>query len=113
MPRNYYWLLPSIFGATFPSESLLNFNEEIPVGLYSSSSGSTDSLITKVAAYRQTKPINSKSCIQAKKEYTSRYLQGNLKQKKEKGLCLSIAWCILNSTQLHTTFHRTIKKKEE
>jgi len=57
------WMLPSIFGATFPSESLLNFNEVIPGGLYSSSSGSTDSLITKVAAYRQTKSINIKSCI--------------------------------------------------
>lgn len=38
--------VPSIFGATFPSDSLLNFNEVIPGGLYSSSSGSTDSLIT-------------------------------------------------------------------
>jgi len=45
-------LVPSIFGATVPRDSLLNFNEEIPGGLYSSNSGSTDSLITIVAAYK-------------------------------------------------------------
>lgn len=48
--RQLYRSIPSIFGATFPRDSLLNFNEEIPVGLYSSNSGSTDSLITNVAA---------------------------------------------------------------
>lgn len=43
-------IIPSILGATFPRESLLNFSEVIPGGLYSSKSGSTDSLMTIVAA---------------------------------------------------------------
>jgi hypothetical protein len=48
--KHNFLIIPSIFGATFPNDSLLNFNEVIPGGLYSSSRGSTDSLITSVAA---------------------------------------------------------------
>jgi len=44
---------PSIFGGTVPRESLLNFSEDIPGGRYSSSSGSTESLMTMVAACNQ------------------------------------------------------------
>lgn len=43
-------LLPSILGGTCPRNSLLNFIEDIPGGLYSSSSGPIDSLITSDAA---------------------------------------------------------------
>jgi len=41
---------PSIFDGTVPRESLLNFSEDIPGGRYSSSSGSTESLMTMVVA---------------------------------------------------------------
>lgn len=42
--------IPSILGATVPRDSLLNFNDVIPGGLYSSNSGSTESFITSSAA---------------------------------------------------------------
>jgi len=44
---------PSIFDGTVPRESLLNFSEDIPGGRYSSSSGSTESLMTMVVACNQ------------------------------------------------------------
>lgn len=44
-------MIPSIFGATVPRDSLLNFNDVIPVGRYSSNKGSTDSFIIIRAAY--------------------------------------------------------------
>lgn len=47
------WSIPSIFGATLPRDNLLNFNEVIPGGRYSSSRGSTDSFITNSAAWKQ------------------------------------------------------------
>lgn len=43
--------VPSILGATVPRDSLLNFNEVIPGGRYSSNSGSTESFITNSAAW--------------------------------------------------------------
>jgi len=44
---------PSIFDGTVPRESLLNFSEDIPGGRYSSSSGSTEYLMTMVVACNQ------------------------------------------------------------
>ena len=44
---------PSILGATVPRDNVLNFNEEIPGGRYSSNVGSTESRMTASAAYEE------------------------------------------------------------
>lgn len=54
----YISTLPSILGATVPRDSLLNFNDVIPGGRYCSSRGSTDSLITIVAAFKNNVEIS-------------------------------------------------------